>query len=333
MDVATNRDTKSHNRDDITALKQTDSETSIDDSKTLKKASLDEEIDESVSKLESVITKTIENTKHIEDIPDIEVDQPVDDLLKQVLREPSQTLPEPTFSEKSDHMNLKSIYDNPQSEDNDFNVAEVLGSQTSTMAGIKMEDSADNVASHIETATTSLPSHVHHNPPLTTTTSNNHDNHIEDNSLTSSNHRHHHQNIDHHHRDTGSSPIDLTSTTTITTSLLTPPPPVILIDSTDLTITPPAQPIDISSINSSSSSSSSSSTLISSSTPTIITTTTTTTTPTNTNLSAKSNKVMCVLFCTVPKMSKLPDQQKKKKLSESKFRIFAVFIPFFASNP
>ncbi|XP_073811244.1 dystroglycan isoform X2 [Musca autumnalis] len=264
------------NRDDITALKQTDSEPT-DSVKDTKKLTIDdEEIDESVSKLESVITKTIENTKHIEDIPEIVVEQPEDVLLKEVLQQPE--------TEKSENIQMNSIFETPREDNNDFNVAEVMGSlspQTSTGKDVNQEESDGGVL------TTSLPSTNHHHkqPTSSIITTNNHDNHhAEDNSAAATNnHRHHHQQqqpknaaADHHnhHNHVGGDGHELTSTSSLTTTLLTPPPPVILIDSTTQTITiasndiPPG--IDSASSSASVSSSSSSS---------ATTTTSTTTTP------------------------------------------------------
>uniref|UniRef100_A0A1I8Q2N2 Dystroglycan 1 n=1 Tax=Stomoxys calcitrans TaxID=35570 RepID=A0A1I8Q2N2_STOCA len=289
LEVETIGESITHNRDDITALKHTDSEPIAisDHTKLSKKGPLDEEIDESVSKLESVITKTIENTKHIEDIPEIVVEQPEDALLKEVLQQqqqPSQPLDDADISLKRDHLNANSIYDNDNANgDNDFNVAEVLDSlspQTSTAAGVKLEENLDVVV----VATTTLPSTHHRNP----TTHN--DNHSDDNSPNSVSPSLNHETHHHHHHHVSSSGTDLTSTSSIAnTTLLPPPPPVILIDSTTLTITPPppqAPSNDISFITSYSSSSSSSTN------PTVYqsTTTTTTTTATNPNMSAKSNK-------------------------------------------
>ncbi|XP_075166211.1 dystroglycan isoform X2 [Haematobia irritans] len=302
LEVETVGDSIVHNRDDITALKHTDSEPG--DNILHKKAPLNEEIDESLSKLESVITKTIENTKHIEDIPEIVVEQPEDALLKEVLQQQQQQTSQTSddISLKPDHVNR--VYDNTNGE-NDFNVAEVLDSlspQTSTAAGVKLEENVDVAG----LATTSLPSTHHHK----TTHNNNKDNHIIENEnsppntpvLNHDNHHHHHggeneenkqQNHHHHHMSSSSTSTDLTSTTT----LLPPPPPVILIDSTTLSITPPPpapQPPssnDILSItSSSSSSSSSSSTIIAANTTVYQSSTTTTTTTTTNNTSAKSNK-------------------------------------------
>ncbi|XP_058975900.1 uncharacterized protein LOC101889778 isoform X1 [Musca domestica] len=230
------------NRDDITALKQTDSETTdnnINENKEMKKITIDdEEIDESVSKLESVITKTIENTKHIEDIPEIVVEQPEDVLLKQVLQ------PE---SEKSENIELNNIYENPREEDNEFSVAEVMGSLT--------PQTSTNVYGNQEEGVTSPRSPT--SSISNTNNNHNHDNQAENNlDLTHHRHNHHQQNAEHHQHNHGGG--ELTSTTSLTTTLMTPPPPVILFDSTTQTITiasndiPP--PNDTSAFSSSSSS-------------------------------------------------------------------------------
>ncbi|XP_061401926.1 uncharacterized protein LOC133337737 [Musca vetustissima] len=241
------------NRDDITALKQTDSEPSSDSNTNNdpKKLNIDDEgIDESVSKLESVITKTIENTQHIEDIPEIVVEQPEDVLLKQVLQ--------PESEKSADSIQLNSIYENPKEDE--FNVAEVMGS-------ISPQTPSTNLDGNVveESITTTLPSHHKPASPTSMSTNHNHDNHAENN-LDITNHRHHH--AEHHNHHGGGA--ELTSTTSLTTTLMTPPPPVILIDSTTQTITiasndiPPAT--DTSSSSSAASSSSATTTNTSSTT-------------------------------------------------------------------
>lgn len=271
------------NRDDITALKQTDSEptdNNTNENKEMKKITIDdEEIDESVSKLESVITKTIENTKHIEDIPEIVVEQPEDVLLKQVLQ------PE---SEKSENIELNNIYENPREEDNEFSVAEVMGSltpQTSTNVYGNQEEGV--TSPHPPTSSISTTSNKNNN-------NHNHDNQAENNlDLTHHHHNHHQQNAEHHQHNHGGG--ELTSTTSLTTTLMTPPPPVILFDSTTQTITIASNDIPPPNDTSAASSSSSAATTTGGST------TTNPTTTTIGNISVKQpNKVKCVLFCTVP---------------------------------
>ncbi|KAM7341750.1 dystroglycan isoform 2-T3 [Cochliomyia hominivorax] len=146
---------KINDDDDITALKQTDphanDEVEEEEEGEIveedvekpeanlmllnKKGALDEEIVESVSQLESVITKTIENTKNLEDIPDIVVDQPDEDLLSEVLQ-PIDEVESP--AKDAENINLNTVYENVQGEEILQNLAhnnnkefEVIDTQTS----------------------------------------------------------------------------------------------------------------------------------------------------------------------------------------------------------
>ena len=144
-------DRKKTDNDDITALKQTDTLNEDDnglveevdnlenveksDTNLLiinKKGDIDEEIVESVSQLESVITKTIENTKNLDDIPEIEVEQTADDdLLAEVLQplNPLQVGENPNQFNEDDNLPISNKSNN-NNNNNDFNMAEVLDSLT-----------------------------------------------------------------------------------------------------------------------------------------------------------------------------------------------------------
>ncbi|XP_065370298.1 serine-rich adhesin for platelets isoform X2 [Calliphora vicina] len=246
------------NNDDITALKQTDPNDNEEDDQDVektdsnllllnKKGNIDEEIVESVSQLESVITKTIENTKNLEDIPDIVVDQPEDDLLAEVLQPLSPLDEVETPAKNTDNLNLNTVYENPNELDsddaltnnnnNDFNVAEVLDSLTPsstitntltgnnsplvTLAGVNKQENLESFSD----STTPF--------SLTSSSSSSHkDNHLDLFSLSSSSssstpqgHSHHSSfSSDPHHSVTEITtnshltPAILTDTTTTTTT-------------------------------------------------------------------------------------------------------------------
>ncbi|KAI8127139.1 Dystroglycan [Lucilia cuprina] len=281
-----------HNKinDDITAMKQTDpndneEEEEDDDVEEVektdtnllllnKKSNIDEEIVESVSQLESVITKTIENTKNLEDIPDIVVDQPVDDILAEVLQPIEEV---ETASKNNDKLNLNTVYENANdleadndNNSNDFNVAEVLDSLTpsTTISSLTTNGGHNtpvgvNVQENLESLSDST------TPFSLTSSHSNKNNHLDvssssspsSSSSTTHGHTHHSSsfgNSDTHHQHS------VIEFTTITNSHLTP---VILTDTTTTITTP----LDSSSNTvsstittlSSSSSSSSSSTMLS----------------------------------------------------------------------
>lgn len=282
---------KSHNRDDITALKQTDADTNIEEhhksnSNLLllnKKGLIDEEIVESVSELESVITKTIENTKNIEEIPDRVVDQPEDVLLKQVLHQPTQTFDETEMSKNSEHLNLNTIYETPSEDD-------LSNSDNKDVAGITT----------ITPTTLPLP-RTHH-----TATTSNRDNHIEGSLNPSLNHLRHHNSEfkeQHAHHVAAATVTDVMPSATTTITLLPPPPPIILTDSNTLTLTTPNDNSAIVTSSTMTSSSSSPTSVTGSVAATATSTAKTTATTTSTMTSHKVNCV--VLFCLVESVFEL----------------------------
>ncbi|XP_037818604.1 serine-rich adhesin for platelets isoform X2 [Lucilia sericata] len=281
-----------HNKinDDITAMKQTDpndndeeeddeEEVEKTDSNLLllnKKGNIDEEIVESVSQLESVITKTIENTKNLEDIPDIVVDQTEDDILAEVLQPIEEV---ETAAKNSVNLNLNTVYENANDVDvddnnsNDFNVAEVLDSLTpsTTISSLTTNGGHNtplgvNVQENLESLSDST------TPFSLTSSHSNKDNHLDilnsasspssSSSSSSTTHGHSHHLSSFGSSDTHHQHSVTEFTTTITNSHLTP---VILTDTTTTTTTPldSSSNTASSAITSSSSSSSSSSTMLS----------------------------------------------------------------------
>lgn len=211
-----------------------------------KKGNIDEEIVESVSQLESVITKTIENTKNLEDIPDMVVEQPDEDLLSEVLQ-PIEDLD-----------STNSVYDKPN---NELNLPqEILASQSSStpISNLNTVNTGVNVQDNIDSFSDST-------TPLSLTSSHHKhkDHHLDlqsPSSSSSSSATNHHK---HSHLPSTNNDVTSTTTTTATNSItnthLTPTD--ILTDITTLMST--NTPIDSSTpssiIVSSSSSSSSSS--------------------------------------------------------------------------
>lgn len=286
-----NKNSELHNlannkiNDDITALKQTDAnhneaESADQNAEKVdaykKNTNIDEEIVESVSQLESVITKTIENTKNLEDVADIEVDQPEEDLLSEVLR-PLGTLDDLESAPKStDNLNLNNAaYESPNELDvvselaidrnnKEFRVAEVMETtRTPTSAPSLSSTTSGFDNTPVVNVHEKLESFSDITTPFSVTSNSNKIYSSESSSSLSStpNHGHTHHHSSSHDHD------QIEITTTITNSHSTP---AILTDSTTTTTTTSttttSTPIDTTfstlsttSLSSSSSSSSSSS--------------------------------------------------------------------------
>ncbi|XP_017838310.1 uncharacterized protein LOC108596746 isoform X2 [Drosophila busckii] len=144
---------------------------------------LDEEIKESVSELESVISKTIENTKNIKELPVLSAEEDaadVDDVELQQLGVPAAPIIEERANELANGLELKANIVEQQQQS--IYTTTLAPGSSYTLATVKAEDAANNNNNNnnnnnqFNTAAVAVDVNEHTPTPSTTQTTTNHNN-------------------------------------------------------------------------------------------------------------------------------------------------------------